>query len=48
MAKANVMNTFLLVGVTEMLPEFFELLELMLPQFFCNITEVYRELGTCH
>lgn len=41
-AKYNLLNEFLLVGVTEELEDFIMILEAALPHFFRGATELYR------
>lgn len=41
-AKYNLVNEYLLVGVTEELEDFIMLLEAVLPRFFRGATELYR------
>lgn len=41
-AKYNLVNEYLLVGVTEELEDFIMILEAALPRFFKGATELYR------
>lgn len=41
-AKYNLVNEYLLVGVTEELEDFIMMLEAALPRFFRGATELYR------
>ena len=41
-AKSNLVNEYLLVGVTEELEDFIMMLEAALPRFFKGATELYR------
>lgn len=41
-AKYNLVNEYLLVGVTEELEDFIMILEAVLPRFFKGASEVYR------
>ncbi|KAK2148831.1 hypothetical protein LSH36_480g01049 [Paralvinella palmiformis] len=43
-AKQHVEDTYLLVGLTEDIPSFLEMLELLLPHLFCNSTAIYYEI----
>ena len=42
MAKFNLVNNYLIVGVTEELGDFVAVLEATLPQFFTGATELYN------
>lgn len=44
-AKFNLVNEYLLVGVTEELEDFVMILEAALPRFFRGATELYRTGG---
>jgi len=41
-AKANLVNEYLLVGLTEELEDFVMILEAVLPRFFKGATELYK------
>ncbi len=41
-AKYNLVNEYLLVGITEELEDFIMILEAALPRFFKGATELYR------
>ena len=50
-AKANIVRSYLLVGVTEQLGEFISVLEVTLPRVFKGALHIYNEgmsLGTVH
>ena len=47
-AKFNVVNYYFLVGVTEQIGEFVELLENVLPSFFKGAIEIFNENGGTH
>lgn len=42
MAKYNLINNYLAVGITEELGEFVAVLEAALPRFFAGATELYN------
>ena len=42
-AKWHIDNSFLLVGITEDMTSFLGVLEIMLPQFFSGVGQVYEE-----
>jgi len=44
-AKINVMLNYLVVGVTEELPEFLSVLEKLLPEFFTGVLQLYKAPG---
>jgi len=48
MAKENLVNKYLLVGITEQLPEFVEVLEQLLPTFFTGAKEFLQISGKAH
>lgn len=47
-AKRNLLNEYLLVGVTEEMKDFVSLLEVVLPRFFTGITSLYDEGSKSH
>lgn len=47
-AKYNLVNEYLLVGVTEELEDFIMILEAALPRFFKGATELYRTGTNTH
>ncbi len=44
-AKHIVQNKYLVVGLTEDIPAFMEILEVFMPHFFRNATQIFREMG---
>ena len=44
-AKRTLRQSYLVVGFTEDLPAFMDVLEILMPNFFSNATNVFNELG---
>jgi len=47
-AKNNLVNHYLLVGITEEMYDFFALLEVVLPRFFAGSTKLYEKGSKSH